>query len=152
MQRLLPAALAAAAFFWLAMLVIAPYAVSSGEAPVAGALIYRAGAVVCHQRADRSFHLAGLQLPVCARCTGLYASGAVAALAAWMGFPVLPRRTRLMLLLAALPTAITVALEWWGVAQFSNSTRALASVPLGGAAAWIFVRTLRAEAIRRDAL
>ena len=37
---------------------------------------------VCHQRPERSFHVAGVQLPVCARCTGLYVSGAAGALAA----------------------------------------------------------------------
>lgn len=152
MLRLLPAALAASAVAWAASLAIGPYLVSSGEAPAASALLYRAGAVVCHQRPDRSFHLAGLPLPVCARCTGLYASGAIAALLAWIGTATEPRRGRTALLAAALPTAMTVALEWTGVAHFSNATRALASLPLGLAAGWIFVRTLRAEAIRQDAL
>ncbi|MBU6997442.1 MAG: DUF2085 domain-containing protein [Theionarchaea archaeon] len=27
---------------------------------------------VCHQLPQRSFHIAGHQLPVCARCTGIY--------------------------------------------------------------------------------
>ena len=31
------------------------------------------GSVVCHQMAERSFILGGKQLPVCARCTGIYA-------------------------------------------------------------------------------
>ena len=26
----------------------------------------------CHQRADRSFFIAGYQFPICARCTGFY--------------------------------------------------------------------------------
>jgi uncharacterized membrane protein len=152
MLRLLPAALAAAAVVWAGSLAIGPYLVRSGEAPAASAWLYRAGAVVCHQRPDRSFHLAGLPLPVCARCTGLYASGAIAALLAWIATATEPRRGRTALLVAALPTAMTVALEWTGVAHFSNAARALASIPLGFAAGWIFVRTLRAEAIGQDAL
>jgi hypothetical protein len=69
-----------------------------------------------------------------------------------MGTAAEPRRGRTALLAAALPTAMTVALEWAGVAHVSNATRALASIPLGLAAGWIFVRTLRAETIRPDAL
>lgn len=152
MQRLLPFALAAGAVVWAAVVVLAPSVVGRGEAPAAAALVYRAGAVICHQRPERSFHLAGVPLPVCARCTGLYASGALAALAACVGTAALPRRMRAALAAAALPTAVTVALEWSGVAQFSNATRMLASVPLGGVAGWVFVRLLRAEAIPRDAL
>lgn len=36
---------------------------------------------VCHQQPERSFFLNGLQLPLCARCTGIYAgliAGAIA--------------------------------------------------------------------------
>jgi uncharacterized membrane protein len=42
--------------------------------------VYGFGSAICHQRADRSFHLLAVQLPVCARCTGLYAGAAAAAL------------------------------------------------------------------------
>src|SRR5262249_922300 len=45
-------------------------------------VVYAVGAVVCHQLPDRSFHLLGRQLPVCARCTGIYAGAAVAAILA----------------------------------------------------------------------
>lgn len=47
------------------------------------AFIFAAGSVICHQLPERSFFLDGRQLPVCARCTGLYLSGA-AGLAAWL--------------------------------------------------------------------
>lgn len=53
-----------------------------------GALVslYRAamwlGGLWCHQRAERSPHLWGLQLPLCWRCTGI-AAGAL-ALFAWL--------------------------------------------------------------------
>ena len=32
---------------------------------------------ICHQRPERSFAIAGIQMPVCARCSGLYVSGAL---------------------------------------------------------------------------
>ena len=44
------------------------------------AVIFAVGAVICHQRPERSFFLDGHQLPVCARCTGLYLSGAIGLL------------------------------------------------------------------------
>src|SRR5574341_842745 len=30
------------------------------------------GYAICHQIGERSFHIAGQQLPLCARCTGIY--------------------------------------------------------------------------------
>ena len=45
--------------------------------------IFAVGSVICHQRPERSFFFDGHQLPVCARCTGLYLSG-LAGFAAWL--------------------------------------------------------------------
>jgi uncharacterized membrane protein len=141
-------ALTAAALIWLSALVLAPVAARRGQAPFLCALVYRAASGVCHQRPDRSFHLQGQQLPVCARCTGLYASGAIAAIAAWLGAATVPRRARLALIVAAIPTAVTLALEWTGSVNASNLLRAAAALPLGTAAGWIFVRMLRSEDMR----
>ena len=38
--------------------------------------VYAIGSLICHQLPERSFHLWGAQLPVCARCTGIYAGAA----------------------------------------------------------------------------
>lgn len=149
MPRALPVVLTAGALIWLGLLLAAPYT-------PAGAFVYEIAARVCHQRPDRSFHLGGVPLPVCARCFGLYLSGAVGAVAAW-GVPAdaqsIPgaARARMIFLAAALPTIATVALERFGLAAFSNLARAIASFPLGAAAGWLFVRMLRVEApvIRR---
>jgi uncharacterized membrane protein len=145
MHGLLPAALTSVAVVWAALLLLAPLA------PREAALVYDLAGRVCHQRADRSFHLAEVQLPVCARCSGLYASGAAAAVAAWL----IRRRSvvahdaravRLLFAAAAAPTVATVAFEWLGLAAPSNLARAAAALPLGAAAGWIFVRMLLAEA------
>lgn len=45
------------------------------------------GYAICHQISDRSFHIAGHQLPLCARCTGIY-MGALA------GFTLMTLRGR----------------------------------------------------------
>ena len=144
MRRVLPAALTVAALVWLALLVLAPYV---GREM---AVVYAFASGVCHQRPERSFHLAGVQLPVCARCLGLYASGALGAALAWPSTrgaqsALDPRQARLVFAAAAAPTIVTVGLEWLGLAYPSNAVRAMASLPLGGAAGWVFVRMLLVE-------
>ena len=106
------------------------------------AFAYAAGSVICHQLPDRSFFVDGRQLPVCARCTGLYLSGA-AGFVGWVLVKfarrwrqiVLPPRTALWIVIgAAVPTAISYATGITGVWDGSNLTRALLAVPLGLAA------------------
>lgn len=150
-QRSLAAGLTAAAVLWTATLFLAPSALVHGtrELSTAAAFVYHGAALICHQRPQRSFHLSGVQQPVCARCAGLYISGAAAALAAW--FPwrrraVQYRHARLLLAVAALPTAVTLGVELVGLMHPSNTMRALSALPLGAAAGWVFVRSLRAEA------
>ena len=102
------------------------------------AALFAIGALVCHQRPDRSFFLNGHQLPVCARCTGLYIGALLAVpLALAFASAVPPRRARWLLAVAALPTAITWSLEFAGIAPFSNITRFIGALPLGFAAAWL---------------
>jgi hypothetical protein len=67
-------ALALAALVWLALLVVTPLA-----PPSLATLMYTAGSVICDQIPERRFHLAGFQIPVCARCLGIYAGAALAA-------------------------------------------------------------------------
>jgi uncharacterized membrane protein len=143
MLRALPVVLTAGAVIWVALLLAAPLA-------PAAAFAYEIAARVCHQRPERSFHLAGVALPVCARCFGLYASGAAGALIGWGSRTAMsptPPAARILLSTAALPTLITFALEWLGLVSFSNVARAIAALPLGAAAGWVFVRMLRAEAM-----
>jgi uncharacterized membrane protein len=152
-QRRLAAALTVGALLWAATLLLAPLALQRGRGvSTASALIYQGASLICHQRPERSFHLAGIQLPVCARCAGLYFSGAAGALAAWSGRrrAAMPRATRLVLAVAAIPTALTLAVDLAGLAYPSNTVRALSALPLGAAAGWIFVRSLRAEAEHRQ--
>jgi uncharacterized membrane protein len=144
--------LVAAAVVWTAAVAAAPIAATRGGGRVAACagVVYLVGSRVCHQRPERSFHLAGVQLPVCARCLGLYASsmaGAVVCLlvAAGRGPARAPLDPRLVLAVAALPTIATVALEWMHLAYPSNAVRALSAVPLGLAAGWIVVGSLWTE-------
>lgn len=147
MPRLAPLLLAASALVWVAILVATPLALAHGYV-TAPAIIYEACGLICHQRPERSFHLLGIQLPVCARCLGLYASGAIGAVAACglVGERTIAGDARVTLGLAAIPTAITLVCEWAGVWYPSGAVRALAAMPLGLAGAWVLVASLASTA------
>ena len=110
-------------------------------------VVYRIGRLICHQRPERSFHLVGAQLPVCARCTGVYAGAALMAIVGWCR-PRRPARrptvfghtswaARRVLLIAVTPMAATLFYEWTTGHAPGPWTRALSGAPLGIAVAWI---------------
>src|SRR5580765_1303965 len=76
--------LCAGAIGWAVLIPSAAAAAGRASgAPVVGllaALPYVVGAVICHQQAARSFAIWSQQLPVCARCTGIYAGAGLVAL------------------------------------------------------------------------
>ena len=146
MERRVALFLTAAAILWVAAIFFAPVAHAHGLAGRLPDTIRMAGALVCHQRVERSFKIAGAPMPVCARCTALSVSGALGALAAWLSVPLMPRRTRTAILVAGVPTIVTVVVEWAGLMQPGNVVRAVAAVPIGTSCGWIVVRLLRAEA------
>jgi uncharacterized membrane protein len=139
--RFLSIAITFGACLWIAALVAATAQRGRGWSGI----VYGLASTICHQRPERSFAVNGQQCPVCARCTGLYVSGAFAALAAWLGGRRAPRNARRLLLLAALPTAVTIPVEWLGLSMLSNAIRAGAALLIGAAAGWTFVRALRSE-------
>jgi uncharacterized membrane protein len=106
------------------------------------ALAYDAGRVICHQLPERSFFLEGRQLPVCARCTGLYLSAAAGGLTwlvvklarGWRGLRLPPRPALMVVIGAAVPTIVSYAGGVSGVWDGTNLTRAILAVPLGFAA------------------
>jgi uncharacterized membrane protein len=130
---------------WTALLPVAPYA-ASRPAPAPywyglAFLLYGVGGVVCHQLPERSFHVWGAQLPVCARCTGIYLGAALAAFSVavrpQIGRWRLVDRVRTLLLVAILPTIVTLVYEWITGETPSNAVRAAAGAPLGAAAAFV---------------
>lgn len=135
-------------WLWVAAVAWAPtgaarLALASGPAStsvgartsrVALAGIYAVGARVCHQRADRSFHRHGVQFPVCARCTAIYLSLGVGVLLGWWRRPSrLPRpdRSRWAIAAAVVPIAVSLAVEWSGLAEPGNVGRAVSALPIG---------------------
>src|SRR5262245_24389943 len=97
---------------WAMALFVAVFLASrpSSSMPVyvISAAVYQIGSLVCHQLPNRSFHFWGAQLPVCARCTGLYVGAALAALASVRTGQALQHgvwnRAKPLLLFGATPT------------------------------------------------
>ena len=134
------ASLALAASAWVALLVMAP-----ALPPFLAAVVYAVGSHICHQRPERSFHVNLAQLPVCARCTGIYVG---AAIGAWLAIGsgvhrrVAGHSLRALLVCAAVPTAVTLVAEWSGAWAGSNPVRAAAGMPLGGAVALVVAQAV----------
>jgi len=136
----------AAALPWAAWRIASP---SPGAGRSLAAMIYVAGASICHQRPERSFKLAGVTWPVCGRCSGLYLSAGVMAL---LGLAIRIRSLpapasnawRVTLVLAAVPTLGSWAIERLGLVNPGNLVRAICAIPLGAAVAAAL------EAVRRQ--
>ena len=134
---------------WAALLPLATFLASRAELLESRAgyavafTTYAIGSLVCHQRPERSFLLLTAQMPVCARCVGIYAGGAGIALLCALrisGALRAPGRitsARRLLVVSALPTAITLVFEWTTGVPVSNWIRTASGLSLGGAVAWI---------------
>ena len=150
-------ALTAAAIAWPLVLAASVLARQHGQWPLWTLAIYAVGSKICHQIPARSFRLHGVQWPVCARCLGLYLAAPIGAVAALVAHDRAVRGDRrlwrlgswLLLIVAAIPTAVTLAIEWPGLGSPSNAARAIAALPLGAAIAFLVVR---AAAGRRGAI
>ena len=158
--------LALAASAWLVLILLSPYLVSHSPPHSVffrmGGLAYLAGRIVCHQRADRSFHAWGVQLPVCGRCVGLYAGAVVGSLFAACrsrrapargirqdASPATPQDAWVgRFAVAAVPTAASLGLEIMRMWAQTPAVRSVAAVPLGFAVAW-FVGDHSGDVLRR---
>src|SRR5262249_60172979 len=122
----------------------------------ASASIYAMASMLCHQRPERSFYLWGSQMPVCARCAGIYIGAGVAVLSsvaravkAGDRRPADRRSAESLalrtIIVGSLPSAATLVYEWTTGVMPSNWTRALARFPLGVALAWVVRHPVRPE-------
>jgi len=143
-------ALAATAILWSVALFAAAYALGRmpGSALSSGlaAAVYGIGSVLCHQRPERSFHVWSVQLPVCARCTGIYvgaAATAVAALADATAAAGRISRPAAALACAAAPAVATLVYEWTLRVTPSDGIRAASGVLLGAAVMAVLLNEVR---------
>ena len=147
------------AVVWAVSLIAAPYLTTRHSAERSwlrpAALVYVLGSIVCHQLPVRSFHAWGVQLPVCTRCVGLYASAPFGAALALGWGTGRSRRVRLpmagatwlraVLVVAALPTLVTWVGESAGLMEVPGWIRTAAAAPLGVAVSWIAALTFRGD-------
>ena len=134
----------AATLVLLLGILAAPLAASM-EHPLLALTFRRAFAFACHQIPERSFHLGGVPLAVCARCWGVYCG-----FAAGVAFYPLASRivtgsfvttivpARRWLLFAVLPTSVDFLLGFAGLWENTHWSRALTGA-LAGAGAACFV-------------
>jgi hypothetical protein len=141
-RALLVAAATAGWACWLVVVPVIAAAAPSRPSAWAGAVTYRAGAVICHQQDARSLHVGGVRMPVCARCFGLYAGGGAGAMlaAAWVCAARRPRRmplarSRVVVVACALPTIAAWAGEHVAGLDVPGAARAALAFPLGAAVA-----------------
>ena len=124
----------------LALIVGAPL-LKAGGASSAAEAVYGLFALACHQMDERSFHLLGFKLAVCARCFGLYAGTLAGALLYPLARPLMRRDlpARGWLIAAAVPTSIDFALGFFQVWENTHASRFLTASLLGGVVAFYFV-------------
>ena len=147
----LRAAFVTATLVWAALLVAVPWLASRDHAPLpASALliaVYGIGSLVCHQLPERSYHLWAAQMPVCARCAGIYVGAVLGAIGA-RAFQASGSRSteslalripRMVLGVAAAPTALTLVYEWTTGAMPSHAIRAAAGAAIGLGVSWLVV-------------
>lgn len=131
-------ALAIGATLWPLLLASAVWERAAGGHDAWTPWVYAGCGEICHQRPERSFSTRGVRWPVCGRCSGLYLA---APIGAWLAVGARRRHGRgpwFWLGVAAVPTVVTLALEWSGWHAGSSTERALAALPFGAAAAyWI---------------
>lgn len=125
---------------FVGLLVTAPLARSNGLHWLSF-VVYEAFSHVCHQSPERSFHIAGYPLAVCARCAGLYVGFAAAV--AFYPLVTSLRRThtpeRRWLFVAAAPLAIDFALGFLGIWQNSHGSRFLTGALLAAVSVFFIV-------------
>ena len=139
---------------WLGLLVTVPLLATRGNSGAAALsnVTYLVGSFVCHQRPDRSFYIDGGQMPVCARCSGLYLGAAIGAVLAGLCLrrsSRVPRQAsptlRWLVLAAAVPVGLSVVAEVVGGLPSGGALRAASAVPLGVAVTWVVSLVIRGE-------
>jgi uncharacterized membrane protein len=123
----------------LAPWLVALLAVVAG--PAIGEWLGLPFALVCHRRPERSLAYFGVVMPVCSRCAGLYAGGALGALLGWPHLAV--RRARILLVVAGALLVADVVAQDAGFHPVWHATRLATGALLGYLAAVTLVGLMR---------
>jgi uncharacterized membrane protein len=123
------------------VLIVGAPLLKAGGLQAAADTVYGSFALLCHQMDERSFHLLGFKLAVCARCFGLYAGALAGALLYPLARPLVRRDlpARGWLVAAAVPTTIDFALGFFRVWENTHASRFLTASLCGVAVAFYLV-------------
>jgi uncharacterized membrane protein len=145
-----------------ALVMLAP--LSMAAAPMLASLemhgfadsLYRFFSFICHQNPDRSFHLSGEPVAVCARCFGVYSG-------LFLGFPIYAvfrnldetePPSRVWLIASTIPIGLDWTLGFLGFWENTHISRFLTGFILGAACSMYlipaFVEIARNRSIRRS--
>ncbi len=109
----------------------------AGGAPAWIELPFR---LVCHGIDARSLAIAGVPMPICARCFALYVGG-LAGIAAFIALPIRRRLPLAVLGIALLPMAIDGLSQAAGLRESSNALRVATGLVAGAVAiVWLLSR------------
>lgn len=125
--RILALAFALPALLLVGGAVAAPLVERASVREAAG-IIYR---LTCHGRESRALWIEQRPMPICARCTGIWAGVAGGALLFAAGLTRHPRLTGRIVFLVVLPLAIDGITQAAGLRESSNLLRLATGFPAG---------------------
>ena len=111
------------ALLWCAGFILAPFLV--GMNPEFAHGLYAFYGKICHQLDDRSLHVAGNPLAVCARCSSVYCGFLVGSVIVMLFRTSLPSSLRLMAITAMAPMVLDVIAGFLGISSPSMVSKIL---------------------------
>lgn len=142
-----------AALLWCFAILAAPLFIASGEfLQSSSGFVYQFFGRVCHQFDERSFHLDGQKLAVCARCSSIYFGFFLGLLSVpiFRRLRAMPFPPRWILFAAVLPMLLDVGLAVFDLHESTLWTRGLSGGVFGLIVSYFILPGFLA-AFRRDA-
>lgn len=130
-------------FIWVLAILLAPVAKTNGLLGLSSP-IYHFFGFICHQQAERSFHISGEQFGVCSRCFGVYFGLLLGFVIypLWRNINDIEPLPRIWLFLSLIPIMIDWSLTMFGVWENTHLSRFVTGLILGLACATFIVPAL----------
>jgi uncharacterized membrane protein len=137
------AVLSFVALAWIAVIIGAPVAESSGLTGFSRP-VYHFYSYICHQIPERSFSIFGYPFAVCSRCFGFYAGFLLGMVFYPLFFKIenVEPLPRFWLFLAMIPMGIDWSLGFFHIWENTHLSRAITGIILGAACAVFIVPAL----------
>lgn len=123
-----------ATVLWCFAIFAAPLFIASGGLLQSSSeFLYQFFGRICHQFSERSFHLEGQKLAVCARCSSVYFGFLLGLLAVplFRGFPSIPYPPRWILFVSVVPMVLDIGFSMLDLHESTLWTRALSGGVFG---------------------